>query len=49
VPIVEIEHHRVGRRFDPTMLSADLRGTDHRTMSRKDGLGIASPSSQYMK
>jgi hypothetical protein len=37
VTIVEIQHDRIGRWFDPAMLSANLGGADHRRMS-DDGL-----------
>jgi hypothetical protein len=37
VTIVEIQHDRIGRWFDPAILSANLGGADHRRMS-DDGL-----------
>jgi hypothetical protein len=39
VPIVEIEHDGIGRRLAPAMLPANLRGTDHRRISRDSGFG----------
>jgi hypothetical protein len=37
VTIVEIEHDGIGRRLTPAMLRANLRGADHRGMSRDPG------------
>jgi hypothetical protein len=34
VPVVEIEHHGIGRRFGPAMLPLDLSGADHADMPR---------------
>jgi hypothetical protein len=34
VPVVEIEHHSIGRRFGPAMLPLDLSCADHANMPR---------------
>jgi hypothetical protein len=34
VPVVEIKHHGIGRRFGPAMLPLDLSCADHANMSR---------------
>ena len=55
VAIVKIEQDTVGRRLAPAMLSQNLRGPDHRKMSRKADFRKASMQSfmhglpQYMK
>jgi hypothetical protein len=38
VTVVEVEHDRIGRRFDKAMLSSNLGSPDHRTASRNGGL-----------
>jgi hypothetical protein len=29
VPVIEIEHHSIGRRLRPVMLAANVGGADH--------------------